>query len=119
RLCEAIILMAAAFTVALMQRNNELLPLLAAGISARRVVRPILISACVLLGLSVVNQELLIPQIGTQLMNDRDDPNGEKDLIVQGAYEPNGIHIEGRLGSRKGMVVKEEFYVVIPESIAG
>jgi lipopolysaccharide export system permease protein len=119
RLCEAIILMAAAFTVALIQRNNELLPLLSAGISTRRVLRPILFSAVGMLGLSIVNQELIIPQIGTKLQNDRDDPNGEKDLIVQGAYEPNGIHIEGRLGSRKGMVVKEEFYVIIPESIAG
>jgi lipopolysaccharide export system permease protein len=119
RLCEAIILMAAAFTVALIQRNNELLPLLSAGISTRRVVRPILFGAVGMLGLSIVNQELIIPEIGTKLQNDRDDPNGEKDLIVQGAYEPNGIHIEGRLGSRKGMIVKEEFFVIIPESIAG
>ena len=119
RLCEAIVLMAAAFTVALMQRSNELLPLLSAGISTRRVVQPVLLSACGMLGLSLINQELIIPAIGTQLMSDRDDPKGEKDLVVQGGYEPNGIHIEGRLGSRKGMVVKEEFYVVIPESIAG
>jgi lipopolysaccharide export system permease protein len=119
RLCEAIVLMAAAFTVALTQRNNELIPLLSAGVSTRRVVRPILLGACVMLGLSIANQELVIPRIGTFLMNDRDDPKGEKDLVVQGAYEPNGIHIEGRLGTRKGMVVKEEFYVVIPESVGG
>ena len=43
RLCEAIVLMAAAFTVALMQRSNELLPLLSAGISTRRVVQPVLL----------------------------------------------------------------------------
>src|SRR6516162_2871112 len=61
RLCEAIILMAAAFTVALMQRNNELLPLLSAGVSTRRVVTPILITACGMLVLSIANQELLIP----------------------------------------------------------
>lgn len=118
RLCEAIDLMAAAFTVAWVQRNNELVPLLSAGVSTHRVVRPILLGACVMLGLSVANQELIIPRIGTRLMNDRDDPQGEKDLVVQGAYEPNGIHIEGRLGTRKGMVVKE-FYVVIPEGVAG
>src|SRR3954468_22921095 len=32
RLCEAIVLLAAMFTVALMQRNNELLPMLSAGV---------------------------------------------------------------------------------------
>jgi lipopolysaccharide export system permease protein len=119
KLCEAIILMAGAFTVAMLQRHNELLPLLSAGVSTRRVVRPILLSAMALLFTGVANQELLIPRIGNELMNDRDDPDGEKDLIVQGAYEPNGIHIEGRVGSRKGLVVKEEFYVVIPENISG
>jgi lipopolysaccharide export system permease protein len=119
RLCEAIVLMAAAFTVALLQRNNELIPLLSAGVSTRRVVRPVLLTACAMLGLAVANQELVIPRIGMRLLNDRDDPDGEKDLLVQGGYEPNGIHIEGRVASRKGMVVREEFYVVIPESIAG
>jgi lipopolysaccharide export system permease protein len=117
--CEAIVLMAAAFTVAWMQRNNEMIPLLSGGVSTRRVVRPILLTACATLGLSVINQEMIVPRIANHLMNDRDDPNGEKDLVVQGAYEPNGIHIEGRVASRKGMVVKEEFYVVLPESIAG
>src|SRR5262249_440550 len=52
RLCEAIVLLAAMFTVALLQRNNELLPLLSAGISTRRVVRPVLLSAFLMLGLS-------------------------------------------------------------------
>jgi lipopolysaccharide export system permease protein len=119
RLCEAIVLMAAAFTVAMIQRNNELLPLLSAGVSTRRVVRPILLSAFAMLMLAMLVQEVVIPRIGDRLTNDRDDPDGEKDLVVQGAYDPNGIHVEGRVGSRKGMVVKDEFYVVIPESIAG
>jgi lipopolysaccharide export system permease protein len=119
RLCEVIILMAAAFTVAWMQRNNELVPLLSAGVSTRRVVAPILVTAGAMLCLSVINQEMIIPRIGNRLMNDRDDPQGEKDIVVQGAYEPNGIHIEGRVASRKGMVVKEEFFVVIPETMGG
>src|SRR5262245_62168566 len=38
-LCEVIGLLAAMFTVAWMQRNNELVPLLSAGVSTRRVVR--------------------------------------------------------------------------------
>ena len=45
RLSEAIVLMAAMFTVATMQRNNELLPLLSAGVPTHRVVRPVLLLA--------------------------------------------------------------------------
>src|SRR5690348_12528051 len=41
RLCEAIVLLAAMFTVAMVQRSNELLPLLSAGISTHRMVRPV------------------------------------------------------------------------------
>src|SRR5262249_23600748 len=90
-----------------------------AGVSTRRVVRPILASAFVTLGLGVANQELFIPQIAKQLMSDREDLKGEKPVPVQGAYEPNGIHIEGEVGWRaEGMIVRR-FYVVIPESLAG
>ena len=118
RLCEVIVLLAAMFTIAWVQRNNELIPLLSAGISTRRVVRPVLFAACLMLGLSSVNQELVIPRIAKYLANDRDDPNSEKDLMVNGAFEPNGIHIEGALASRRDGVVKD-LCVLIPENIGG
>jgi lipopolysaccharide export system permease protein len=118
RLCEAIVLLAATFTVAWMQRNNELLPLLSAGVSTRRVIRPVLLTACLMLGLTVANQEYVIPQVANRLMLDRDDPNGEKDIAVRGAFEPNGIHIGGLVATRKGLVVKN-FDCVLPENIAG
>lgn len=118
RLSEVIVLLAATFTVALIQRNNELLPLLSAGVPTRRVVFPVVLAACGMLGVTVLNQEIVISRIGEFLLNDRDDPNGEKPLLVQGAYEPNGIHIEGRIAERKHLLVKE-FFVVIPEVFAG
>src|SRR5215471_18831161 len=63
RLCEAITLLAAMFTVAMMQRNNELLPLLSAGVSTRRAVAPVLLAASGMLGLSILNQEVVLPRI--------------------------------------------------------
>src|SRR5262245_31080166 len=63
RLCEAVVLLAAMFTVAWMQRSNELMPLLSAGVSTRRVVMPVLVSACAMLGLSILNQELILPRL--------------------------------------------------------
>ena len=44
RLCETLSLLAAMFTVAGLQRNNELMPILSAGVSTRRVLRPILLA---------------------------------------------------------------------------
>jgi lipopolysaccharide export system permease protein len=117
KLSEAIVLLAAMFTVAWMQRNNELLPLLSAGVSTQRVVRPVLIAACLMLGLSTVNQELIIPNIADQLLNDRNDPKGESDVFQPWAYEPKGIHLEGTIASRKHKVVRN-LCVTIPSHMA-
>src|SRR5579884_3740142 len=85
RLCEAIVLLSAMFTVAWMQRNNEQVPLLSAGISTRRIVLPVLLCACLMLSLTVLNQECLIPRIADKLVLDKDDPGGDKDLMVRSA----------------------------------
>ena len=101
KLCEAIVMLAAMFTVAWMQRSNELAPLLSAGVSTRRVVRPVLVAAFVMLTVSMLNQELIIPHISDVLLTERDDPSSEKAIMVHGAQEPNGIHLSAKLGQRK------------------
>src|SRR6266404_3949587 len=68
RLSEAIVLMAAMFTIAWMQRNNEILPLLSAGVSTRRIVRPVLFAACAMIALAVLNQEFVLPTIDPDLV---------------------------------------------------
>lgn len=118
RLCEAIVLLSAMFTVTLMQRNNEQLPLLSAGVSTHRIVRPVLFCACLMLTLAVLNQELVIPLVADRLSFDKDDPGGDKDLVVKGQYEPNDIHIEGSKANRNGFTVKP-FNVTIPDKLAG
>src|SRR5262249_6478554 len=68
RLCEPIVLLAGMFTVAWMQRSNELLPLLAAGVPTRRILRPVLIGAMALLAIGMGNQECVItPQTQTMV----------------------------------------------------
>jgi lipopolysaccharide export system permease protein len=118
QMCEMLALLAAMFTVAWMQRSNELLPLLSAGVSTRRVVRPVIFAACGVLAVGSLNQELLIPRLARALLADRDDPMGDKEIGVRGAYEPNGILVEGRTALRKNHLVKE-FSCVIPERVAG
>jgi lipopolysaccharide export system permease protein len=119
RLSEVIVVLAAAFTVALLQRNNELLPLLSAGVPTRRVIFPVLAAACAMLGITIANQELIIPRIGEQLTFQRSDVYGEQHMPVRGCYEPhNGIHLDGRAATRKGSVV-HSFYLTIPDTVAG
>ncbi len=116
QLSEAIILLAAMFTVAWVQKNNELLPLLSAGVSTRRMVSPVLLTACAMLSLAVANQELLLPNIDGYLVENRDDPQGQQAMGVKGGYEPNGILLMGRLAFRQEMLVRD-FNLVIPPEI--
>ena len=118
RLCEPIVLLAGMFTIAWMQRNNELLPLLSAGVSTRRVVVPVLVSACFMLGLAIINQEFIIPRIAHRLALPKDDPNGDKDILtVAQVWENNYILVTGVSANRKEMIVKD-FSVVIQPPLA-
>ena len=116
QLSEAIVLLAAMFTVAWMQRNNELLPLLSAGVSTRRVVRPVLIAACAMVALAIVNQELILPRIDGLLIEERTDATLAKEIAVRGGYESNGIHISGKTATRHDMKIKE-FGCVFPNTM--
>lgn len=116
QLCEPIVLLAAMFTVAWVQRNNELLPLLSAGVSTRRVIRPVLVCAWFMLSLAAVNGELVIPRIAPQLFTDKSDPDGRKDIEVRPAWDANNVQIDGWRAQREGMVVKR-FNVMIPASV--
>ena len=115
RLSDAITLLAAMFTVAWMQRNNEVLPQLSAGIPTRRVIRPVLVGAGLTLALGPLNQEFVIPRIADQLMTPRDDPGGVKAQAVVGAFDRDGTHVEGVAGFRKERKVRY-FFATLPES---
>src|SRR4051812_2033657 len=114
RLCEAIVLLAAMFTVAWMQRNNEQMPLLSAGVSTHRIVAPALLCASAMLSLTVLNQELVIPRISDQLGHAKDDPGGLKALSVRGQFDSNGVHIDPDYAQRRGLKVWP-MRVTIPE----
>jgi lipopolysaccharide export system permease protein len=117
RLSEAIVLMGAVFTMAWMQRSNELVPLLSAGVSTHRVVRPVLCGALLTVAVTLANQEFVIPRVANELLLDRDDAEGDKDIHVEGAFEANGVHLEGHAGWRKEQLVKP-FFCTIPEGVA-
>ena len=115
-MAEPITLMAAAFSVSWLQRNNELLPQLSAGIPTRRAIRPVLLGAAVTLSLGPLNQEFLIPEVADQLVTQRDDPEGAKAQVLMGAFDSaTGIHLEGFSGFRRDRKV-ERLNVTFPEN---
>lgn len=94
RLCGVIGMMAAIFTVTWMQRNNELLAMLAAGVSTQRVIRPVWISTIMVSLLAVVNQEFIMPHYAEELQKSHDD-DGTRKLPVSSRYDGDGILIHG------------------------
>lgn len=107
RLSEATGLLAAMFTIAWVQRNNEVLPVLSAGVSTRRLVMPVLISAVCMTGLVIGNQECILPHVDYYLLENRQDLAGTQAIQVNGAYEPNGTHITGQTAVRSTMTVRK------------
>ena len=116
RMAESITLLAAMFTVSWMQRNNEMLPQLSAGIPTRRVVLPVLVGAMITLTFGPLNQEFIIPEIADRLAAPKDDLEGAKAISLMGAYDPSGVHIEGLAGFRNDRKVIR-FYATFPEAL--
>lgn len=71
-----IVVVAAAFSLARMNHTNELTAMLASGVSLHRVIWPVVLVGMALSGLSIANQELLIPRVKQNLARDRDDVLG-------------------------------------------
>ncbi len=91
RISSLLVLMAAMFTMAWIQRHNELTALMAAGISRIRVVRPVLVASVIVVLLSVINREVVIPKIKDQLAK---RPSDLKDGMMQEVY-PTGDNATG------------------------
>jgi lipopolysaccharide export system permease protein len=75
-----ITVVAAAFSLGKMVRTNELVAIIASGVSAQRIVGPILVLAAFFTAVSVADQELLIPAISDKLVR------GHDETVTQKAY---------------------------------
>jgi lipopolysaccharide export LptBFGC system permease protein LptF len=64
---------AASFTCAMLLRNNELTPLVAAGVPLQRLAVPILLCAVGLAAVWVVNSEVVMPALATQIAREYGD----------------------------------------------
>jgi len=117
QICGIITMMAAIFTVTWMQNNNELLAMLAAGVSTRRVIRPVLISAIGISSLAVINQELIMPRLGEELQKPPDD-DGQRKVLVYAREDSNDIYLSGQWAERAHRTITK-FSATIPVRVAG
>lgn len=67
------------FTFAQLVRQRELVAVMASGVSLYRMMRPIMLVACLMLGLQVLNQELVLPRIAHLVVRDNMEA-GQSDM---------------------------------------
>ena len=93
-LTSGILAMASAlFTLAWIQRHNEMTALMAAGVPRIRVLVPIIAAVAVVGILSAINRELLIPRYRAELSRRPQDPLGDKPQTVT-LCRDNQIEVE-------------------------
>jgi lipopolysaccharide export system permease protein len=91
-----ITVVAAAFSFGRMVRANELVAIMASGISLKRVAGPVIVLALLFTVLLILDQELLIPSLSDKLVRDHDELPGQESYDVWFLTDENGSLICSR-----------------------
>lgn len=113
-------MVSAMFTVAWVQRHNELTAIMAAGISKFRILKPVLCAAAAISLVGVANRELLIPRVREQLTRDTKDLGGDAARQLDARFDRSEILIGGEnvvLAERK--IIRPTFVLPTPLSTYG
>ncbi len=87
RVSAVLAVISAIFTVTWIQRHNELTAMMAAGISRRRVVFPVVVASAAVSLLAAANREFVIPNIADELTRDPADLSGESGRDFRPRYD--------------------------------
>ncbi len=110
-----LVLMAAMFTMAWIQRHHEMTALMSAGISRIRVVAPVLAVSVVIVLLAVVNREIAIPRLKDQLAKRPTDLKGNVVEEMQSQYDyATDVVIGGRCAITDKKQIEMPAFVVPP-----
>ncbi|MBN1394689.1 MAG: LptF/LptG family permease [Pirellulales bacterium] len=82
-----LVLVSAMFTVAWIQRYNEMTALLSAGVSRVRVLAPIIVAVIAIGLLTAVNRELVIPHFRDELSRHPQNPLGDQARPLEPRYD--------------------------------
>lgn len=115
RILGLLVLTAAMFTTAWLQRQHEMTALLAAGISRARVSLPVLIGSLILIIFGVINREAILPRMLNLLARTNTDLLGEKGWAVQSRYDnETDILLRARAAYRKDYRLAEPNFFLPP-----
>lgn len=81
---------AAAFSFGRMVRYNELVAMMASGVSLKRVIGPVILLALLLTALLVIDQEFIIPSLSDKLVRGQDALPGQESYDVWFIGDGNG-----------------------------
>lgn len=109
----------AMFTVTWIQRHNELTALMAAGISRRRIVVPVIAAAVTISVLAALSRELVMPGIRSELSRDAKDLKGDLPQPIRSRYDNlTDILFEGQFAVTATEQIHRPSFR-LPESIDG
>jgi lipopolysaccharide export system permease protein len=91
-----ITVVAAAFSFGKMVRYNELVAVMASGVSLKRIIAPIVFLALILTGVLVIDQEFVIPPLADKLVRSHNDIPGQESYKVRFINDGNGSLICSR-----------------------
>jgi lipopolysaccharide export LptBFGC system permease protein LptF len=105
---------AASFTFAMLLKNNELTPLVAAGVPLQRLAVPVLGCSVVLVAAWLVNSELIVPGCAHKIARQHDDLSDIRSVDVQCVRDDrHAILVAQELQTRKGVL--KGVYIVEPD----
>jgi lipopolysaccharide export system permease protein len=110
-------LIAAMITVAMLMRNNEFVPIQAAGISTLRIIRPLILAVFCLTAAFCVMRECVLPNIQDQIAMEASDYAENKGILLNVTRDnESGITIQGdRVFRSDKRISKPEF--IFPRTI--
>lgn len=85
-----VIVIAAVFSLTRLTRNNEMIAIMASGVSLKRVLAPILFLALLLTGVLIVDQELILPRVSGELTRKQDQLPGHASYDLWFVNDANG-----------------------------
>jgi lipopolysaccharide export LptBFGC system permease protein LptF len=105
---------AAGFTFAMMMKNNELTPLIVAGVPLQRLAWPVLGCSVVLVGAWLVNSELIVPRLAHKIARQHEDMLETRPVGVQCVRDDhNAILVAHELNVHAGVL--RGVYIIEPD----
>lgn len=115
-----LIVIAVIAVLGLLQKHHENYPILASGVPAFRLLRPLLVAAALLNLALIINQEFIIPALAVQLQSPRGSA-GAQLQHVEPVYDYSNylMHIDGEhVQVEKQCLVDASFALPVPELAA-